>query len=206
MSPLPFRDQVYHLHSAERRTLIINHPWHTEYACALFFMSTYVHSTVQSARLWWYSNHVMCVGVCVCVVSQHCRWHFSVHFTLSCKTSLTPTPVVFSATNPQWSDLSAPWERERERERETRLPSALCLQKRHQSTARWDTMHKWVTWRCLCCFCRLEELIQLSGLTAHTVTTHNPPAGLFIHYRQTIHARRWNEKWFTKIIQMIMII
>ncbi len=66
MSPLPFRDHVYHLHSAERRTLIINHPWHTEYACALYFMSTYVHSTVQSARLWWYQNHVMCVGVCVC--------------------------------------------------------------------------------------------------------------------------------------------
>ncbi len=194
MSPLPFRDQVYHLHSAERRTLIINHPWHTEYACALYFMSTYVHSTVQSACLWCYQNHVMCVGVCVCGFSALPLAFLCTFHTFLQDLSHTNTCLLFCYESSVIWPVCSVRERERERERETRLPSALCLQKRHQSTARWDTMHKWVTWRCLCCFCRLEELIQLSGLTPHTVTTHNPPAGLFIHYRQTLHARRWNEE------------
>ncbi len=197
MSPLPFRDQVYHLHSAERRTLIINHPWHTEYACALYFMSTYVHSTVQSARLWWYSNRVMCVGVCVCV------WFLSIAVGISLYISHFPArPLshqrLFAFLLRILSDLTCLL-RERERERERRLPSALCLQKRHQSTARWDTMHKWVTWRCLCCLCRLEELIQLSGLTPHTVTTHNPPAGLFIHYRQML-------EWKNYLLQLFKLL
>lgn len=102
MSLLPCREQFYHLYSANWRSLIVNHQWHTEYACAWCFMSTYVRSTVQSACLCWYANGVMCVGVCV--------WFLSIAagvcvyiFALSCKPSLTLTPV----WNPQWSDMSA---------------------------------------------------------------------------------------------------
>lgn len=48
----------------------------------------------------------------VCVISEHRCRRFCVHFTLSCKTSLTLTPLCYSDRNPQWSDLSAPRGRE----------------------------------------------------------------------------------------------
>lgn len=136
-------------------------------------LRTYVRSTVQSARLCWCAYRVPCGSLCV--------WFLSIAVGVSAYIShfparpLTLTPLCYSDRNPQWSDLSAP------RGRERSLPSALCLQMRHRSTARSGTAFKWVKWRCLCWFCRLEELILLSGLTAHTFTTQNPPAGLFVH-------------------------
>ncbi len=78
---------------------------------------------------------VLCVWACVCVVSQHCRWHFSVHFTLSCKTSLTPTPVCFCyKSSVIWPVCSV---RERERERDG-FP-LLCVCRRDTSRLHDET-------------------------------------------------------------------